>query len=450
MMSRVFDRARTSPPARTVLRPLAGVAILIASAGVYFVFAPKLTKIPAPPEIELGRVDRAVARVIDEASATVRASPKSAAAWGKLAMILTAHEMAPEVADFCYGRAAQLNPRDFRWPYYRGIALSTSSAEKAIPELQRAAAMGGDAQSVIRLDLAELLLQHGRLQEAEQELQKTLHLDSSNAPALLTLARTAFQQGDLEIGLKDLDCPAADPRTRKAALTLRAQIHMRTGEKRVAAADARAAARAPADAPWPNPLRQQLLELRAGKRRQLSEADELLAQNRPAEAVTSLRATVRQYPDLGWAWLLLGRALLMRNDLASADETLRTATRLLPDSAEAQFYLGVASYLQKDRAIAASCFRRAAELEPTLADAHFNLANCLAEEGDRAGAIEALRATLRCKPDSAQAHALLGDLLRAEGDPAEAIEHLRTAAELDPGDSASKQQVEKLQRASPQ
>lgn len=442
-----FDAARIR---RSVLFyiVLAGAAALLLCVAAYFALAPKPPAVYALPQIDLGRVDRGVAEAVEQAIRNVRSSPKPAEAWGRLGMLLTAHEMAPDAADFCYRSAEHRNAQDVRWPYYRGVALATGSPEQAIPQLRRAARIGGDVYPVVRLDLAELLLQQGYLLEAEEELGRILRRDPANARAHLILARVAWQRGDLQGSLGNLEPAESDPRTRKAALALRAQIYMSQGKKN-ASMEAASASRAAADLPWENPLRQQLFELRRGKRQHLTKADELLAQNRPAEAIASLRATVAKYPDLSWAWLLLGRALIMRNDLIEAAEALRTAARLLPDSAETQFYLGVVLYLQKDRPAAAVCFRTAAELEPTLADAHFNLANCLAEQGDRLAAIEALRVGLRCKPDSAQAHALLGELLRAQGEEAQGIDHLRSALELDPTNSTVKRQLDSLREPQP-
>ncbi|MGI8605460.1 MAG: tetratricopeptide repeat protein [Verrucomicrobiales bacterium] len=425
---------------------LAAVALLFVCIGAYFAFEPKSSRMLAPPDVELGSVDRAVAQAVEEALVRVRASPESAAGWGKLAMILTAHEIAPEAAEVCYRRAAELDPRDVRWRYHLGMALSAGSPERAIPELERAAAVGGDIHSEVRFDLAELLLQQGRLDEARAQLQRVLQRDATDARAHVTLARVSFQRGDLEVSLDHLDSALRDPRTRRSAHILRAQIYARKGDRKAAAVELDAASRAGPEAPWPNALSSEQSALRAGKRRHLADADELLAQGRPEQAIASLSSTLRRYPDLGWAWLLMGRALLQRNDPAAAQEPLQTAARLLPESAEVQFYLGAASYLQKQRTAAVAFFRRAAELEPTLADAHFNLGTCLEEEGDRAGAIEALRAGLRCKPDSAQTHARLGEWLAREGEHREALEHMRAAVVLNPDDATTKQRLEELQQ----
>ncbi len=129
MTRKVFHPAQRAraPWSVLALLALAGAAIVLAGLGAYFAFAPKPPAIAEPPRIELGSVDRAVAKAIEEACATVRASLKSADAWGRLGMILTAHEMAQDAADLCYRRAAQLNPEDVRWPYHRGIALSKGS-----------------------------------------------------------------------------------------------------------------------------------------------------------------------------------------------------------------------------------------------------------------------------------------------------------------------------------
>src|SRR4030095_9985433 len=158
-------------------------------------------------------------------------------------MLLTAHEMAPDAADFCYRSAEHRNAQDVRWPYYRGVALATGSPEQAIPQLRRAARIGGDVYPVVRLDLAEVLLQQGYLLEAEEELGRILRRDPANARAHLILARVAWQRGDLQGSLGNLEPAESDPRTRKAALALRAQIYMSQGKKN-ASMEAASASRA--------------------------------------------------------------------------------------------------------------------------------------------------------------------------------------------------------------
>src|SRR5262249_35181987 len=47
---------------------------------------------PPPPAVERSGLDPAAAKAVDEATAAVERSPRSAAAWGHLGMVLQAHD----------------------------------------------------------------------------------------------------------------------------------------------------------------------------------------------------------------------------------------------------------------------------------------------------------------------------------------------------------------------
>ncbi len=173
----------------------------------------------------------------------------------------------------------------------------------------------------------------------------------------------------------------------------------------------------PDDAPWPDPLAQEVAELATGKLVSVARANQLLAEDRAPEAVALLRQTLRDYPDLDRAWYLLGKGLIQQNDLTGAEAALRQATRLAPDAVEYQYDLGTVLFMRRQPAAAAECFRKATALKPDFARAYYNLGHCLKQQGDRDGALEAFRNAVRSEPRLAAAHANLGELLAQQGAP---------------------------------
>src|SRR5262249_33576896 len=153
----------------------------------------------------------------------------------------------------------------------------------------------------------------------------------------------------------------------KAAHTLLAEVHQRLGDHDAVRRELRQADRLPDDPAWPDPLYEEVSRLRTGKQAALARADQWIRQGRHDEAVGLLKQTLRDYPDAGWAHVMLGRAHLGRDDLPAAEQVLRHAVRSAPDLGEAHFYLGVALYLQKDHRAAAACFRKATKLKPGFA-----------------------------------------------------------------------------------
>jgi tetratricopeptide (TPR) repeat protein len=423
---------------------LLGVAVLAAGLGASIWRRVALAKphssenpLPEPPSLAATDVDPAVMKAVLAARSAVLQSPHSAEAWGKLGMILSAHEF-PSEANLCFVQAEQLDPREPRWPYYQGIELTQRDPEKGAAKLQQAIELFGDSPDAARLRLGELFLKQGRLDEAEDQFRRLLQWHPDHGRAHLDLARLALERGDLPASLNHLNRSMSDRRTQKASRVLAAEVHQRFGEPVAADQQRRQAAQLLEDPPWPDPLMEEVLRLRTGKQVRLARADRLLSQGKQAEAIALLQGTVLDYPDSDWAWLLLGRAFLGRGELPAAEEALRSAVKLTDGSIEVQFYLGVVLLLRENTPEAASCFRRATEIKPDFAEAHHNLGHCLLRQGDRTGAVEAFRRAVNCKPNYGDAHRDLGELLAQNGQFGLALVHLRYAFQLNPAEPRGK------------
>jgi tetratricopeptide (TPR) repeat protein len=426
---------------RLIAASLVGAAtVAIAVSGALWYW----TSAPAPPAVQSADLDPAVAAAIGKARLAVQQEPRSGAAWGRLGMVLLAHEF-PTEARICLAQAERLDSHEPRWPYYQGLALYQEEPDTAIPKLQRALVLFGDDADAPRLLLAEVLYGQGRLAEAEDQFRRVLQHHPGNARAHLGLGRLTYRRGDVSAGIAQLNDAASDPRTRKAALAVLAEIHQRQGDESAANQELRRLATLPDDQPWPDPFAQELMHLQAGQKNYLDRANRLLDQERVAEAIPLLQQAVREYPNGDWAWLLLGKAFLKRSELPRAVEALRTAVRLAPNSVEAQFHLGLASFAQKDRRTAAACFLKVIELKPD-AQAYYLLGHCLAQDGDRRNATNAFRKALRYRPNYSQAQLDLGTLLAQAGQTIPAVVHLRSAVELDPANARAKKLLEQVSR----
>jgi tetratricopeptide (TPR) repeat protein len=398
-----------------------------------------------PPSLDWTGADPAVAAAVEAARVAVRQSPHSASAWGRLGMVLAAHDFATE-ANTCFQRAEQLDPHDGRWPYYQGTEFCLNDSDVAVRKLQRAAELLADRSEGARLRLGQILLRQGRLEEAADQFRRVLQTNPENGHAHLNLARIAREQGDLQVCLQHLKQSMKDVYTRKASHLLAAEVYQRLGDSLTARQERRLAAQLPKDPDWPDPLVQEVARLRTGKQARLADAARLLSQSHFQEAAVRLRAIVRDYPDSDWAWYLLGKSRLGQKDLPGAEAALRQAVQLAPASMKAQFYLGVALLLQDKPQAAAVCFRQAIAIQPDYAEAHHNLAHCLLRQGKRKEAIAAFRAALNCKPNYIPAHLDLAEALLQEGKNAEALAHARSAAELNRAEPRAKKLIEQAEK----
>ncbi len=416
---------------------LAVVAALAAAAGWY-----AWRRGPHPPAIDLAGADPALAAAVEGARAEVVHSPRSARAWGRLGMILLAHEFGAD-AGTCLAEAARLDPADPRWPYLRSLPLLLSDPERGLALLERAVALGGD-ETAPRLRLGEELLARGRLDEAERHFRRALERQPGHARALLGLGGVAFQRGELRASREYLVRAAAGAPSAKPIHTLLAKVHRRLGDDAAAGAALGRAAGLPDGALWSDPHVEAVEELAVGIDAQLAFADRLIAQGDPGRAIRKLREAVQEYPDSYQAHWGLGHCLILVKDFEAAERALREAVRLNANGSGAWFDLGDGLRRQGNAREAAACFRQVLALLPQHAQAHYHLGLCLERLGDRPGALASLRDATRYRPNFVEGQRELGRLLAEAGRRDEAIVHLERAALLAPSDEGVRRLLERV------
>lgn len=420
---------RNPPRRRHWLRPAIIAATLALAAGLagwYWLAAPK------PPAAKLDGADPAVVAAIEQAERSVRRLPRSASRWGRLGSVYYAHDFYAE-ADYCLAQAERFDPDSPRWPYLRGRSMQDQDPDKALPMLQRAAelcANDPDAPAAPRLKYAEILLERGRLDEAEALLKAVLARDGDDPRALLGMGRLELTRGNADEAVDWLTRSVGQRGDVKAAHTLLATAYQRLGRQAEAADELRVAATLPENVLWNDPYLGVALGLRVGRDADIERAGDLLRQGRKPEAVALLERVTARYPDSARAWWKLGAAYIESGKPADAERALRTAVRVAPDMVEAHNELGRAMFEQGDYAEAERHFRAALDRNPNLAETWFNLGQCRARSLDWDGAAEAFAQTVRLKPDLAVAHIDLGVALLRDGRAGEAVGPLERAVQL--------------------
>jgi tetratricopeptide (TPR) repeat protein len=444
-VARAAPAQRLSGKARRRLRVVLLVALALAVPALgWFLWG--WATAPAPPAVSLADADPAVAGAIGSARRDVWWKPRSAAAWGRLGLLLRAHGYVPE-SNHCFAQAERLDPGDPRWPYLQGAGLQSDDPEAAIGHLQRAAALCGGAPDAPQLTLAEVGLQQGRLDEAERQFQQVLGGDPGNARAHLGLGRLACARGQPRDALAHLERSASSQLTQQASRALLAQAYQQLGDPAAAGRERALAIDLPGDPPWPDPFQEEVLALMSGKQARLARLQTLHRQGRAAEARALARELENDYPDV--YWLVEGRGQMSKGNVTAAERALRKAVELAPDSVEAQFDLGTVLFEQRNYPAAADCFRKVTEREPGHGPAYLRLGRCLVGQGDRAGALGAYQAAVRYMPQQAEAHRELGAFLAREGRPDEAAARLRQALQLQPGDTKARELLDEVSRRAP-
>jgi tetratricopeptide (TPR) repeat protein len=402
-----------------------------------------------PPELNIHGADPAIIEAVEKARAKVLESPNSSAAWGKLGMILVVHDFKAE-GYICLAEAERLDPREPRWPYYQALGMLVGAdPQSALPKLQRAVELSGDAYDAPRLRLAELFFSQNRLDEAEEQFRYLLAKDPRNPRAQLGMARVLMQHGNLQACLGPLEIARKDGRTRKEAHALLAQIQQQLGNHTAAEEARRVVAALPDDPMWNDPLNDEAMELLTGKENWVRRARRLSELGRDREALDLLRNTIAAYPDADDAWAQLGKTLLKLKNVPLAEAAFRKATQLRPDKHENVYLLGYALVIEGKMPEAIACYRKATEVKPDFAPAWHDLGSALAQNGDRAGAIEAYRIALRYDPNYFGGHLNLAIQLAAKNQWAEALLHAQFARMLMPSDMQAAKLEEELVRKLP-
>jgi tetratricopeptide (TPR) repeat protein len=364
---------------------------------------------PEVSQLDLRSADPEVAEAITEAREAVLRAPRSAAAWGRLGMVLHVHSYLPETIP-CYRAATALDTRAPLWPYLEALVhLEGPEPAAALPGLARAAALS-PPDALPRMRLADLLLQQDRFDEALAEYHKGLAANPDNAHAQLGLAQLAVAQQRYRDALPYLKAVTDDQFARKRACALEAVVHERLGDGAAAERARKRLAELPEDEPWPDAAVQELVRFHVGLMGRLDHAQLLQRQDKLADALTLLREAVARYPRSDVAWSTLGRALGHAKDFPGAEQAMLKSTELAPQRPDHWLYLGAARREQGKYKGATEALRRAVELGPTDATAHFEIGQCLEAQGDRASAAESYRLALRYRPDMAEARQRLAAL----------------------------------------
>jgi tetratricopeptide (TPR) repeat protein len=396
---------------------------------------------PVPPDVPLENAEPAVARAIQDARREVLDQPRSAAAWGRLGMVLHAHLFIHQ-ALACYARAEEYAPRDPRWPYLQGVLRMRTKPDLAIRHLRRAADLSGSEEVAAWLRLAEGWLELHRLDEAEAAFREVLRRQPDNLPAHLGLGKVAYGRGDFQASVPFLQRAATGPETRTVANRLLATVCTRLGARPEAARAAALAQDLPADVPWRDPFREEVNRLAVGMSHRLHYAERLRDRGRLREATRVFQELVRDYPEDSWCLTGLGQTLYQQGDLTGAERALRAAVVRTPDMVVPRSQLGLLLWEQarallrrpSDREVglkrlreAVQCFREVTRVKPDYADGYARLGDCLGAEGKEDEAIAAYRSALRCQPRSPQVHVALAELLVRQGRDGEALLQLDRA-----------------------
>jgi len=340
-----------------------------------------------------------------------------AEAFGEMGKLLHMAELV-EPGRLCYRNAERLAPQDPRWPHYHGHLHGFAGDLSASAEsFERVSSLSpGDLVTI--LHLGNLLLEQGRLEEAQDRFQSALDLGDRSGGAQFGLAQVYAEQDDSQQAAEQFE----------AVLVLapdagRVHYHLgvlygRLGEREKA--EAHLAQQGPGIPTYPDPL---MIEMRKAKHALKVEIAGSVAfrEGRLDDALAELRAVEAATPEDYAIQLALGTTLATMNRSDQAEPHFRAALRLADTRhMESIAHLNLANLLVlgDKNSEAGEHYRASMELTPDLAEgqqARFKLALVLIDL-DRADEAEPFyRASLEDGVQQPSTYPELAGKLSAQG-----------------------------------
>jgi tetratricopeptide (TPR) repeat protein len=440
----------TTVPRNRWLPALIGLAVVAAALAIAALIGRSVRV--TLPEVPLGGLERPLAEAIQEARASVLASPRSADAWGQFGRLLFANDLAPEAGLACFQEAQRLDATNPRWPYFAGaILLNQGKLEGAAVKFQEAVTQcerSRETNQAPRLVLAETLVALDKAEEARTLFQQTLAAEPNNLRAHLGLANLALAQNDDGVAEEHLKRCVGSPQADKQASGRLALLYTRRGDAKNADFWASREARLPKDIGWQDPFRAEHANLSKRRSRRYGIVEELEAAGQFKPALEVLSQLEQEDPDDFLPHVMMGRILPRRGELDLAQAHLLKARSLAPDKIQVHYLLGLVllergerllKQPQADRHQALQVFgesvqsmRQAVKLNPDHGLSHMALGRALLRLGNKEEALHELHEAVHCSPEFSDNHYFLGVALAEQGKLSDARPWLEQALRLAP------------------
>ncbi len=176
----------------------------------------------------------------------------------------------------------------------------------------------------------------------------------------------------------------------------------------------------------------------------------LLQKGQMDEAIAQFQKTLEMEPNYAEAEFSLGNAFLQKREVNEAIAHYQNALEIDPDYSEARYNLGNAFVAEGKYSESIAAYEAAVRIRPDYFEAHYNMACVLATIGNTNEALKEFNEALRLNGNSAKVHFTLGSLLARMGRREEAIAHLAEALRLKPDYKDAMQQLRELGVSVPQ
>ncbi|MEA3274295.1 MAG: tetratricopeptide repeat protein [Pseudomonadota bacterium] len=331
-------------------------------------------------EVDISGAERLMQQAIAEARAEIagllespNADPASlAGAYGRLGALFLLVDVEAQ-GDACFRTAGELEPKEFRWPYYAGhLAMVAGNTEQALTYLESARELDPEYPTLY-LRLGKVQLDRGELAEARAALEKIADTPGLIAAANYYLGQIANLERRFEDAVARLKkALEADPNATGVHYPL-AQAYRALGKNELAREHlGRFEAKSPEAE---DPLLEQLQEASRRSLPAFHKGIHAIRQGKYATAAERFAEGLAVDPDNVPARVSYARALYLSGRAEEAGEELARALAANPNELLANFLQGVLLQQQAKPDRAADYYRRSLSVDPGYAGALFYLAN---------------------------------------------------------------------------
>ena len=388
-----------------------------------------------PPEVDLSNAGVRVRSRIELARNAVLKSPESADAWGRLGLLLLAHQFDADSVT-CLRQAARLKPDEFRWSYCLGLAATSLDRPLAIAAFQQACDIR-PRDWLAHARQGELLLTDGDLAGAGTHLLLAVQNMAVPDPRpLQALARVRLLENKASEARDFAErAYALAPRSRMVSQVL-AQAIDRTGEKEAARGILRRFQQLPDEPlPWNDPLAAEALAFRADESMAVESAMDFAQQGDFGRALQSLTQELQRDPKNIRVILALAQVYMRVNQPRDALRLLNATEIRNAGNAEVAFRTGVAYFMLSEFEQAAAAFQKAIAIKPDYVMAHYNLGHCFLQLGNMDQAKATFERTLQIAPEHLESRINLARMLIRANEMEAAKEQLRRVIEQSPANA---------------
>jgi len=385
------------------------------------------------PDPDQSIMEPQVAVKIQAHREAVIANPGSSEAWGNLGMVLHAHGLRRE-AFVCYEHAANLDPKEFRWPYLMAQTIKGDDREKAFALAGRAAELM-PFYSPIHVLIAELHEEENRLEPAKEHYEKAVDNDSRCAPAEAGLGRLYLLEGDLEASLRHLLRAAELSENAREIHGSLVRVYRRLGDMDKAKEEAKLASELTGQMALDDPVMREMRAEDVSSVAQLERAMDVDDAGDYEKAEAMYRGLLEIRPTDPNIHERLATTLVRQNELTEARKHYEKALELKPENPAALYGLGNILSLEEKPDEAVEMYRRSLEMNPDHVPTLANLAIVLGFQGqldEAAGTFQKALDVASSSADRFNLHLQLAEIRVRQRKYEQAVAHFEAALESRP------------------